>query len=76
METVVIWITLILVVSKPVLKELSKLLYNLTNFIKQLHTDKPQGLLGDGKAITFSLTVESRDKKRNSCGKHKSQKKR
>lgn len=73
---IVLCITLLLVVSKPFLRELSKLLYNLTNFVKQLHTEKPQGLLGDGKTITFSLTVDSRDKKRNSCRKHKSHKKR
>lgn len=73
---IVLCITLLLVVSKPFLRELSKLLYNLTNFVKQLHTEKPQGVLGDGKTITFSLTVDSRDKKRNSCRKHKSHKKR
>lgn len=74
METVIICISLLLVVARPVLRELSKLLYNLTNFIKQLHTEKPKGLLGDGKTITFSLTVSSEDKKRNSCRKHKSPK--
>ena len=69
-------IIVVIIVSTAFLKELSNLLNNLTNFVRQLHSKKPKALLGDGKTISLSLTVGSRHKKRNLRGKHKSHKKR
>ena len=39
----------------------------LTKFIKQLHTGKPKGLLGDGKSLKVGLTISSENKKSEVC---------
>ena len=39
----------------------------LTNFIKQLHSSKPKGLLGYGKSLKVGLTISSENKKSEVC---------
>ena len=70
MEMFVI-IALFIAVSALFLDKLSIFIRHLTKFVKQLHTNKPIGLLEDGKTTTFSLTLSSDNKKRNSRDQHK-----
>lgn len=46
---------------------LAFLFEKLTNFIKQLHSSKPKGLLGPGKCLKFGLTISSENKKEEAC---------
>ena len=39
----------------------------LTNFIKQLHSSKPKGLLGPGKCLKMGITISSENKKDEVC---------
>lgn len=70
---IVIGIVLIIVVSKPLLDSLSKLISRITNLVKQLQSGQPKQL-GDGKDIELSLKIGSKEQKRNLCRKHKSPK--
>ncbi len=45
----------------------SFLLKDLTNFIKQLHSFKPKGLLNNGKKLNFNLTISSINRKKEVC---------
>lgn len=38
------------------------LLKGLTDFVKQLHSFKPKGLLTDGKELNLSLTISASNK--------------
>lgn len=44
---------------------LAFLFEKLTNFIKQLHSSKPKGLLGSGKYLKMGITISSENKKAN-----------
>lgn len=46
---------------------LAFLFEKLTNFMKQLHSSKPKGLLRAGKSLNFNLTVSSQNKKSEVC---------
>ncbi len=70
---IVVGIVLIIVVSKPFLDSLAKLISRITNLVKQLQSGQPKQL-GDGKNIQFSLKIDSGEQKRNLCRKHKSSK--
>ena len=39
----------------------------LTNFIKQLNSSKPKGLLSPGKVLKFNLSFSSENKKEEVC---------
>lgn len=42
----------------------------LTNFIKQLHTVKPKGLLAPGKSLHFDMSISSEGKKEKLVSPH------
>lgn len=59
---IVVSIVLIIIVSKPLLDSISKLISRITNLVKQLQNGEPKQL-GVGKNIELNLKIDSGEQK-------------